>query len=401
MKAIYYFITINLAFLLFSCSEYRLEPTNTSMGKPKPIESGSITISSIPGGVVIKYQVPNVEDMLEIKAVYTLSNGKKREESASFYHGQLTLKGYNDTNEHEALLYTINRAMELSEPVSVKFTPLESSLSKTAKTVQISATYGGANFSWKNNDKELLSFEFLTEDKTGSLQSARIIESNQDSTSYVLYGYPAQPRQFAVVIRDIYNNESDVIYPEGLITPYPDAKLNKKDMRIVILPGVNGAKGDASFNYWGNLNEFLLDDDIYNFGHTDDNVMPNASVTLDLGHYSRLSRIVIHQRQDVATMPYARGNPKTFSVYGTASSSPSGDWSEWTKITDCSVVKPSGLPLGQTSNDDIIAMNAGHEFFFPIGGDVVRFIRFQFHETWANQSSLHFAEITCYGESVE
>jgi hypothetical protein len=65
------------------------------------------------------------------------------------------------------------------------------------------------------------------------------------------------------------------------------------------------------------------------------------------------------------------------------------------------MVKPSDLPIGVLSNDDRIAVNAGHNFFFPYGGDAVRFIRLQFHETWAGAAFVHFAEITCYGEYVE
>ena len=41
--------------------------------------------------------------------------------------------GYDDMEEHEAVLYTVNRAMELSEPVTVSFTPLESSISKVSE----------------------------------------------------------------------------------------------------------------------------------------------------------------------------------------------------------------------------------------------------------------------------
>ena len=36
--------------------------------------------------------------------------------------------------EHKAVLYTVNRAMELSDPVTVEFTPLESSISKVSES---------------------------------------------------------------------------------------------------------------------------------------------------------------------------------------------------------------------------------------------------------------------------
>ena len=40
------------------------------------------------------------------------------------------IQGYNDTLEHTATLYAVNRAQELSDPVEVKFYPKESPLSK-------------------------------------------------------------------------------------------------------------------------------------------------------------------------------------------------------------------------------------------------------------------------------
>ncbi|GHT64529.1 hypothetical protein AGMMS50239_22420 [Bacteroidia bacterium] len=404
MKAIYYFITINLAFLLFSCSEKELEPTSKSLGKPGPVVSATITTTPIAGGVVIKYRVPDAEDILEVRAVYTLPNGKQREESASFYTNQLSLAGFNDTIEHEALLYVVNRAQEKSDPVSVKFKPLESSLSKAAKTVKIVAGFGGANFSWKNEDRAALAFEFLTEDKTGTLQPAVILSSNLDSSQYNLRGYLPEPRKFGLIISDNWGNASDIIPPEeGLITPIADNLLDKRKMKIIILPtGPGDPKGDVPFYFWGQLNEDLLDDNLGNFGHTSDGVMPEVAFTLDLGASATVSRLILHQRNtNNGNFCYTRGNPKNFTVYGSSSNTvPSSDWSEWTKIEDFELIKPSRLPVNQQSDEDRRVAIDGHEFSFPLG-DPVRFLRFQFHNNWGNASYMHIAEITFYGGYLE
>ena len=68
-----------------------------------------------------------MEDILGVKGVYTLSSGKTYEATSSFYENKLEILGFNDTLTHEVKLYTYNRALEFSNPVSVSFNPLESS----------------------------------------------------------------------------------------------------------------------------------------------------------------------------------------------------------------------------------------------------------------------------------
>ncbi|GAP72917.1 DUF5000 domain-containing lipoprotein [Candidatus Symbiothrix dinenymphae] len=408
MKTIY-FSVIACLFLLFSCEERLLEPTNKNLGKPESVAEATVSTTPIAGGVVIKYRVPDVQDILEVKAVYTTrTDGTEREASGSFYTNQLTLEGFNDTIEHTALLYVVNRALEKSDPVSVKFKPLESSLSKTAKTVKIVAGNGGADFSWKNEDRAALSFEFLTEDKAGTLQPATILSSYLDSSKYSLRGYLPEPRKFGLIISDNWGNASDVILPEGLITPLADNKLDKSNMKILILPsGPGDPKGDSPFYYWYAQNENLIDDDIYNFGHTANGTMPGGvSFTLDLGASASVSRLLLHQRNtDYLTTAggsmYNVGNPKNFTVYGSSSNTvPSSDWSEWTPLADFEVIKPSGLPTYQVSDEDRRALIAGDEFSFP-QGEPIRFLRFLFRDNWGNATFMHVAEITLYGGYVE
>lgn len=62
------------------------------------------------GGATISYKIPNSEDLLAVKCVYTLSDGKENEVMASYYENKLLLQGYNDTLEHTAVLYAVNRA---------------------------------------------------------------------------------------------------------------------------------------------------------------------------------------------------------------------------------------------------------------------------------------------------
>jgi hypothetical protein len=182
-------------------------------------------------------------------------------------------------------------------------------------------------------------------------------------------------------------------------------------MKVIILPGVNGNKGDTPFIYWTGYNEYLIDDDPETFGHTDNGTMPGeVSFTLDLGAPAILGRIVIHQRLgNWGTNPtiingylFNQGNPKHFTVYySTATTTPTDDWDEWTKMSDYEVIKPSGAPqYGPVSIEDYLSVD-GDEFRVPQDIGAVRFLRFLFHDNWANANYFHLGEVTPYGGYAE
>jgi hypothetical protein len=382
---------IVFAVVLFSCTEKTLDPISESKGKPGGITE--IVTEAIPGGATVNFRIPNAEDILSVKAVYILTNGKKRESITSYYGNQVTIEGFNDTDEHEALFYTINRAQVASDPVSVKFTPLESPLSKSVNSANIIADFGGANFSWKNEDKVALTYELLTEDEMGNMQIARIISSRSESMDYTLRGYLPELRKFGMIIRDNFGNASDTLIPPGgSLIPFFEEKLDKSRMSVVTLGS------DVSWTNWEGRDYYLIDDLSSTVGITYNNTMPGASFTLDLGAKAKLSRFLFYQRQDRTVYLYGPGGMKDFEVYVChGDPSASGDWSEWTKVRDCTIVKPSGSPVGTNTDEDIVEAINGHEFSIPPSTEPVRYIRLKFLTTWDNNILTHMAEITPFG----
>jgi hypothetical protein len=377
----------------FSCTEKTLEPISPSLGKP-----GKATVDSVvnmPGGAIIYYRIPNVEDILAVKAAYTLSNGSKYESTTSFYDNKLVIEGFNDTQEHEAALYVVYRAQETSDPAVVRFTPLESSLSKVIKTVDIVSDFGGARFSWINEDKAALTFEFLAQDSTGRMQAMRIITSQSDSTSQSLRGYEPEARKFAVIISDYWNNVSDTIYPDPeFIVPLFEEKLNKSKFSIMKLGS------DQNFTNWEGMDNYLIDDDVNNFGHSPNSSIP-APFTVDLGQTAKLSRFIMFHRK-FSDNYFNWGNPKTFDVY-VAYSRPAqdGNWDSWDKIMTCETIKPSGSPGTTNTDEDLAAGEAGFEFTFPLEMEPVRYVRIVILSTWEGTSFTHPAEVTFFGEVVD
>jgi hypothetical protein len=396
-KIIYFIMTVGLFFS--SCDEKELNPVNPSTGKPAPVTD--IKMESIPGGAIVSYVVPRDNDVLSVKAVYTLTNGKQRESIASFYENHLIVEGFDDLREHEVLLYTISRAQELSDPVSVRILPLESSLSKAAATVNIIGDFGGANFSWKNEDEVLLTIELFAASDNGQLQTAGILTSKLDSSNVSIRGYDPVPRKFAIVFRDNWDNVSDTIYPEGgTVTPLFETTLDKKDWSIFKINGVY-LSGDVTFVNWEGRDEYMFDDAVETYGHSYSGSLP-ASITFDLGKKVRLSRVLFFQRF-YNGMYYSWGNPRRVVIYGREEAPVTQTWDEWEELVDYTMIKPSGTNSEYTINtdEDVLAALEGHEASFPKSESVYRYIRFRFVTSWENRPYVHPAEITIYGQEYE
>jgi hypothetical protein len=400
MKAVYFYLTVLASFLTFSCSEKELLPISASTGKPEKVTV--LDVESVPGGAVITYRIPENEDILAVKAVYTLTNGRKMESATSFYDNVLEIVGYNDTESHEVLLYSINRAQEYSEPEKVTVTPKESTLSKTAKSIAIVPDFGGANFSWQNEDGKSLSFEFLAENENGDMQTVRVLTSALDSLSYTIRGYEPKPTKFAVIISDNYGNETPMIAPSQTIVPIYEQKFDKSIQKVKILTG------DMSMSNWEGRNEAIIDDDFGTFGHSPNGptgTIGGASFTLDLGKMAKISRFLYYQRGDGGRY-YRAGNARFFEVYTyigepVDDDNPSGDWSKWQHVVTCEVIKPSNSSgTTVTDEDELVAVN-GHEFAIPLSLASVRYLRFRVLTVWANWSDgsnyWHPVEITTFG----
>jgi hypothetical protein len=382
---------IILLFLVGACEKKTLEPISGSLGKPGIVTD--IETEPAPGGVTITYRIPEAEDILAVKGVYTLSNGKTYEATTSFYENKLEIAGYNDLLEHTVKIFAVNRAQEMSDPVEVTFTPLESSLGKVIKTMEIISAFGGAQYSWLNPDKVPLTFEFMAQDSLGDLKTMKIITSQADTMKQALRGYEPEPRIFAALIRDNWENASDTIFPPGkTLVPFFEEKLDKRNMSIMKLGS------DAGFTNWEGMDAYLIDDDPSTCGHSANSSLP-AAFTIDLGVSAKLSRFLIFQREG---QPYRWGNPKNFEVYGSETRpSQDGNWDDWTFIMHCTIVKPSGLPVGTNTDEDIAALEAGHEFAFDLNQAPLRYIRIRILDTWGGATFTHPTEVTFYGEEVD
>ena len=126
------------------------------------------------------------------------------------------------------------------------------------------------------------------------------------------------------------------------------------------------------------------------------------SFTVDLGAKYNIAYLHLFTWQGVATdgpqyHPFGEKNIKYMEVFGSETLDETGDWSKWTKLMDCQVTKPSGLPEGEYNEDDMAAWSAGQIFFTDSYDTTVRYLRVRINETWNGTWGFRCSEMEFYG----
>ncbi len=399
MKNIFKLLIFMAIIILGSCEEKTLGPVIQNDIPPGPVEIKTFT--AIPGGFDVSYKLPDDKDLLYVKAEYFIKEGEKSEVKASFYQNSLMISGFGDTSERTVKLYAVDRSANVSEPVEFTGSPLEAPVNLIQESLIMAPDFGGAKFTWVNLAEAPVSIMIYAEDSLGVIQLQHIIYTSVDSGRYSIRGFEPVPTRFFVVVRDRWDNFSDPKYPESpdsTITPMYEARLDKTKFRKVILPN------DTDWNAWEGRFESGYDEDYQSFTHSQgDHSMPQI-MTIDLGVKVRLSRFVVHQRGlEQSFWAYSHGNPKRYDVYGSVElpDDGTGDLNNWIQLRDqCISVKPSGLPNGQNSDEDMIHFFQGDEYSFEVPIEI-RYFRFAVQETWDGAGFINFSELTFFGDIIE
>jgi len=86
-------------------------------------------------------------------------------------------------------------------------------------------------------------------------------------------------------------------------------------------------------------------------------------------------------------------------IWGSVDPNSNGSWDDsWTYLMTIESVKPSGLPMGQLSDEDRQLILDGEEFTFPSDIPPVKYIRFKILETWSGAKNQWFMmEVSFWG----
>jgi hypothetical protein len=277
-----------------------------------------------------------------------------------------------------------------SAPVSVTVNPLTPAVETVFRTLSVKPDFGGINVGFFNETGANMVISVLYKDSTGEFVSDDAFYTNLVRDSFSVRDHDAVPTEFAVFVRDRWNNYSDTLYTTQ--TPFFEKQLDKTLFKEVIpYPGdVNDQIYSAAYpmrNLWDNSTSIFV---------TKQGLGVPESFTIDLGVAATLSRMKYLQRQSTAFY-YASGTPEIFDVYGSNNPPADGDFNEWHHLLHCVSTKPSGLPLGVVSNDDLDAAKAGEDFNFPVSAEPYRYLRFRVTKSYGNANNITFAELTFWG----
>lgn len=123
------------------------------------------------------------------------------------------------------------------------------------------------------------------------------------------------------------------------------------------------------------------------------------SFTFDLGQLAAIERIRLSPNW--SSELYKNGNIKKAAIWGAATPDVSADFSDWTYLGTLESFKPSGLPLGESTSEDLVYAQAGENFQLVEDAPPVRYIRFVVQDTWSGSISMHITELTFWGDVIE
>ena len=332
-------ITLFLIFVLLlvvSCDE---EPIGQiPIDNVAPGKVSDVKVENVKGGAILTYKLPKDEDLLYVKAIYSLRENVINEAKSSLYTDTLKLYGFGDTKPRQVTLYAVDRSQNESEGVTVTIEPLEPPLISIAQTMRAVEDFGGIHLYSDNPDRAEISVVVLREDSNMEYVPIETFYSSVVAGDGTVRGLDTIPGNFGIFVQDRWENRSETQYTS--LTPLYETQFDRLKFRALYLPGDEPSA-------WGWVLPNIYDGRFGDHGfHTAQGSgrWPHA-FTLDLGQTGRISRIKVYQRQ--GSWIYRHGNIRKFQVWGAETLDTSGDWGSWIKLMNTS--QSISVPLGQYS----------------------------------------------------
>lgn len=386
-KNIFLFLCTALFFI--ACSEEKKPDIILNTVPPQPVTD--VQVTNIPGGAILKYKLPDDEDLLYIKAVYSLNAGVKSEVRASLYSDTLKIQGFGNEDEREIEIFAVDRSKNESTPVKVKINPLEAPVNVIGKTLRLITDFGGVHAFWENAGRAEISIIIEKEDNNKEYVPIDVFYSTVINGDGASRGMDTIPGNFRVYVQDRWENKSTAL--DTTLIPLFETQFDNLKFRAMSIEGDEPAA-------WGWVLQNLFDGKKDTGFHTaQGGGRWPQSVTFDMGVKGQISRIKVWQRAD--GWEFRHGNLKRFEIWGTNDAQHLNDWSVWTKMMDCESIKPSGLPPGTLSDEDKAKVAAGEEFVCLPSMPQVRYVRLKAIENWSGGDFFHMMELQVFGQHAE
>jgi hypothetical protein len=397
-----FFIVALIVTILQACRQENIFPLDK--GGTAPLEVSDITATPLPGAARITYRLPDDRNLLYIKAQTEIRPGVVREIKASYYTNNFIIDGFGDTIRYVIRLYSVGRNNKESDAVTVTVTPQTPPIFSVFESVKesVTETFGGIKFNMRNPAEAEVRIHVNTVDSLGNTLPAETFYTSAAVDQFAVRGYDTLARIFSIYVQDRWGNTSGTC--ENVFKPMHEIKLDKNKFRSTPLDGdMNNEiqQGRVITRLW---DEGLTDNTMF---QTSPDIKPLPhTFTVDLGVKAYLSRILVHGRVSANNLYlYNAGAPKEWEIYGALTPNADARFDEsWIPLrtAPCVSFKPSGLPLGESNEDDRQRATNGEEFEFDANDRPVRYIRFSVNAVWGgNYKFFNMTEITLFGSIVE
>lgn len=369
---------------VWSCKKEDVNGIKENHGGTPGVVS-NVTVQNEHGAATISYVLPNDDDLLYVKAVYTLPNGTPREVKSSYYSNQLRVDGFADTLKHTIQLYAMNRSEVAGEPVEAQITPLVPDFQLVYRSLSVRATAGGIRIKSVNPFKgDVVIVPMVDSMNQGEWKPLDNVYTSDSVIAVSIRGLSPIQMKFAFCVRDRWLNHTDTMF--ATLTPNKELAIDKSDFFAYQCD--NDTK--MSFGTTVDLMWKGLLSNEWPCTYTDESSGIPTTITWGVGPAPvKLTRFNLLTRKE-GSLWYSKGSPRRFEIYGSNTPTHDGDWSQWTKILTCEVVKPSGLPLGTENNADNAAGSAGFQFDFDEDTPPYRYLRLKCLQNWIGS---YFIEI--------
>ncbi|MEI6142665.1 MAG: DUF4959 domain-containing protein, partial [Mariniphaga sp.] len=196
----YFLLLVALGSIAFACKDEPVGQQPTDSVPPGAISN--VKVLNTPGGAILTYKLPTDEDLLYIKAVFTLKDGVKSESRASMYTDTLRVAGFGDMLPREVTLIAVDRSRNESAPITISIKPLEPSVITIGKTMNLVADFGGVHAYRDNPTRAEVSVILLKEDNNKEYVPIQTFYSTMAAGDGAKRGMDTIPAKFGVYVQD-------------------------------------------------------------------------------------------------------------------------------------------------------------------------------------------------------
>lgn len=205
-------------------------------GLPLPQQPKIVDVKSVPGGAVLKFQIPDDPYIKGIVATYE-RNGAMVESRISRYLDTLMVEGYADLQEHAVEVRSFNADDVKSEAQTVKITPLEAPVNTAS--FEFFEAFGGFKVKITNNPTKatlalVVQADTLNADQDLTYEQRKwkdvsTLFMSSDSVMLTRRNMSAVPTVLSAYLRDSYGNTSERQLIK--ITPKAEIELDKSKFK--------------------------------------------------------------------------------------------------------------------------------------------------------------------------